>query len=474
MSTFLLDVIATGNLTCYLAGGIAPLARRPVLVHAIGHHTGKGEQPSARSLTWLVARPPARHSARMLAKKRAACANRPADLAALLDASGGGDEEAVLVFAAQANSVATVRMLLGRSPDVDRTRAVEAAAHAGHLPVLRVLMRRGFLAGVPDAPRRRRLETAALSAALQERHSRVAHALLRETLAVLTAENGAAILQAAATNPDPDLLRALLQHPAVDVGACGRVLLERSALHVSNLEVVLADPRVDVARDGANAVARAPSGWGCIPSLLRLLDDDRVDSLAYVTNDLTGCVMSADAAFHIVAHPRRPHAMLCAPVMQALVRRELVATVRLGLSRMPPDADLAPVLEAAVSAGAVKVVALLLSDPRVDPRASPVMQLAVRAGPSMMRVVIADDRVDPSQHENAALREAVRWCNVSLLRTLLQDTRVAAVGLSAAIHAATQRVCHGCNMEPLRTLLAAERWWRRAPWVACALPRRPA
>jgi Ankyrin repeats (3 copies) len=119
----------------------------------------------------------------------------------------------------------------------------------------------------------------------------------------------------------------------------------------------------------------------------------------------------------------------CTEAFKWTCRRGLPDVVRMLLAdpRVDPSANNQNALRWASYDGHTEIVRLLLADHRVDPTADDqyAIQWASEKGyTEIVRMLLADPRVDPSANDQQAIRWASRMGHTEIVRTLLADPRV--------------------------------------------------
>lgn len=342
--------------------------------------------------------------------------------------------------AAAYGHVATVKRLLGDPrvdpsdhmkndydfdilPSDDCSTAVLAAAHSRSAAVMRLV-----LAHPRAAPAA--WNNAALRIAAAHRSLDVAHALLDHP-DVDPADFGHEPFLALAVVGDASILKRLLADPRVDPAVHGNHALLKAVLNcnVEAVECLLADPRVDPAA-ADNDLVRTAAGAGKLHMLcdalsaakLRAfharLQEDTLDELpgGLPAALLDGDVQSARGVLEWAAERNEPIALTeeeMAALEAALADAEAGTADDLELIRLL-GSDAGRVALASWLAGAPHVWALDITD-----------CLRKQADcNTVLRLLLADPRVDPSAHDNAAIKAAASWGDVTAVELLLAHPKV--------------------------------------------------
>ncbi|KNC47162.1 ankyrin domain-containing protein [Thecamonas trahens ATCC 50062] len=199
------------------------------------------------------------------------------------------------------------------------------------------------------------------------------------------------------------LIRAILRHPLLDPRwlATNMVLtIAAKHGHADVVALLLADDRIDPARHHSAALGSAAE-HGHLPVVELLLADGRADPSA---RDNFAIRWACEAG--------------ASGVVEALLRDP----------RTDPNVDdLAP-LSIAAERGHAPIVRMLLEHrPPVSVRADSdfaLLSAAAAGHVDVIRLLLADARVDPSVRNDAALRRAMHNGHVAVVRELVADERV--------------------------------------------------
>jgi len=198
------------------------------------------------------------------------------------------------------------------------------------------------------------------------------------------------------------VVRRLLQHPRSNPNeAMAAVLLTNNA---EMMQVLLQDPRFDPAANDNKALKKALERRN-INMVRMLLVDPRITTLPPLTLVQVVCSGDLDTVRMLLADPRV----------------DLAAGVN-------------KVLHAARCYSQTAMLELLCRDARVTPDGSILWFAAATGAMDLMRILLADSRVDPTVGDNLAFRMAVEKNHPDMVRLLLADPRIRPVGLRAAIH----------------------------------------
>jgi ankyrin repeat protein len=379
------------------------------------------------------------------------------------------EEHEALRMACNGGHCDVVSMLLPRStPQARHSEGLRAAASRGHSNIVTLLLRDGraspdafddetlrMAAAVGDAasvqallsdprvsPRSR--DSEALQNAAAGGHRDVVALLLNDGRCDLAARNGAALrlavvagrtsvvelllqsgarcahaLTLAVQHGHDRIVQALLAEAWVDPAAHDNEAV-RAAQSVATLRLLLANERVDPSANDQELICTARD-----PQMLReLLRDPRVDPASRGNLPMRNLMRHGggiDAIELLLADKRvDPRS---SSILALAAQFNSVAVVEL-LLRAGCDPRLDQSLEAAVKNDRLDNVRLLLADERVDPSAD--QNRAIRCARSLdvVKLLLLDERVDPCAGENALLRRAVENADVELVRILLADGRV--------------------------------------------------
>ena len=130
--------------------------------------------------------------------------------------------------------------------------------------------------------------------------------------------------------------------------------------------------------------------------------------------------------------------------------------------RVDPSADSNYAIQWTCSNGHVEIVKLLLADERVDPSAGnnyAIREACENGHVEVVKMLLADERVDPRADNNFAIRTACINGHVEIVKLLLPDERV---DPSAYINYAIRWACANGHVEVVKMLLADERVDREA------------
>lgn len=305
-----------------------------------------------------------------------------------------------LIEACATGQAACVDMLLAH-PRVDPSaRGGEPllwAAFGGNLSIIERLLAD---ARVNAAAR----NSGALVAAAGKGHVDVVARLLADPRVKPTARYCGAYLAAAAHGHAAamDLLQPASSAAAAPARLNECLIQAAAGGHISTVERLLADPRVDPRAD-ASAALIAAAREGHLPVLERLLADGRADP-----------AQRSNAAVR-----------LAATAGHAAVLGRLLADPRVDPSAKPQYQR--PTLLLAVRSGSADTVARLLADPRIDPLAKgnneSLIQAAELGHAAVVDRLLADGRLSPASLDHAAVRDAAGNERVAVLERLLADPR---------------------------------------------------
>ena len=239
---------------------------------------------------------------------------------------------------------------------------------------------------------------------------------------------------------------------AVDVG------------HSKSLARLLQDPRVDPSAHDNYAI-RSAARNGRTESVKMLVQDPRVDTSA---NDNYAIRTAAKKGHHevfkiLLQDPRVFKILLRDPIVPSHATR---SAARLGHTelvkmllqdpRVDPSAHDNYAIRWAAEDDKAEIVRILLQDPRVDPSADnnyAIRQAAEKGQTEIARMLLQDPRVDPSADDNYAIQKAARSEHIEIVKVLLEDPRV---DPSAAKEALVWSVRSG-RMQILKILLGDPR-----------------
>jgi ankyrin repeat protein len=123
----------------------------------------------------------------------------------------------------------------------------------------------------------------------------------------------------------------------------------------------------------------------------------------------------------------------------------------------PELAEMHSAVKLACLFGRESIVELLLADPRVDPSAKENEAIRVtccNGNEGVAELLLADPRVDPSDKENEAIRQACLYGHTGAIQLLLADPRV---DPSARDNEALRNACCRCHDDVVKLLLADPR-----------------
>jgi ankyrin repeat protein len=208
-------------------------------------------------------------------------------------------------------------------------------------------------------------------------------------------------LKAACISASPELVKLLLADERVSPVMNRQQQALRLAIHHKRpqiVEVLLSDPRVDPAERSQQALRYAVE-VDAEEAVEVLLQDERVNP--------------SDA-------PSILYRACCngnAKLVQMLLRDPRTETYD------SSEPDSIPLL-AACDHDSVEVVRVLLADQRIDPSAHNQIAITTAANGDITKLLMRDKRVDPSALDQRALYSALKYGHDSRLRWLLTDDRV--------------------------------------------------
>ncbi|PRP77640.1 ankyrin repeat domain-containing protein 44 [Planoprotostelium fungivorum] len=207
-------------------------------------------------------------------------------------------------------------------------------------------------------------------------------------------------LELATTNGHADAVNVIIQHGA-DPSADDNFCIKYAAAygHIDVVRILLEDPRVDPSAENGLPLERAmvSQDTRLVMLFLKYIQPDWSEQQA---NRIMWC---AAASGHT-----------------DMIRYLLDNT------KVNPAASDNQALKFCVANGHVEATKLLLSDPRVDPSDGNFVPkyVASSGSPELLELIIRDERVDPTQDESAVLTVAIVKEQTENVRVLLKDGRV--------------------------------------------------
>ncbi|KAJ3109756.1 hypothetical protein HK100_003236 [Physocladia obscura] len=281
---------------------------------------------------------------------------------------------------------------LNLNPADDDNYALQCAAEAGHLEIVRLLFALPAEVGIDPSGK----DDYAVKRTACTGHVEVMRLLLADPRTNPAANQNEPIINSA-SNGHTAILEILLQNPLTNPAEYDNYAISQAAAHghLECVKLLAADPRVNVA-DADNEALFVACENGNTDVVDFLLTLSAVDPSQ---NENEGLL--------------------------AAIRKGHVEIVKLFLNcrRADVDLDLSLLLAVAIREGKQKVVQLILQDKRFKPVEG---AFILADDPLVMDILLNDPRLDPSECENEAIFAAKERGNSVIISMLLKDERVVA------------------------------------------------